>query len=98
LTASKRPFDKSTPILRVVNKNNKLTILYFSKSKVKPLFLFTTAVLDIYTFLPPVFAYLFIFPHQPDIGMFADFFRLFLAFIPIIMYLCIDLKLEKWQK
>lgn len=30
--------------------------------------------------------------------MFADFFRLFLAFIPIIMYLCIDLKLEKWQK
>lgn len=30
--------------------------------------------------------------------MFADFFRLFLAFIPIIMYLCIDLKLGKWQK
>jgi hypothetical protein len=98
LTASKRPFDKATPILRVVNKNNKLNTPYFSKSKVKPLFLLTTAVLDIYTFLSPVSVYLFIFPHQPDIGMFADFFRLFLAFIPIIMYLCIDLKLEKWQK
>jgi len=71
LTASKRPFDKTIPILRVVNKNNKLATFYFSKSKVKPLFLLTTAILDIYTFLPPVSAYLFIFPHQPDIGMFA---------------------------
>ena len=85
MTASKRPFDKTTPILRIVNKNNKLNTPYFSKSKAKTLFLLTTAVLDIYTFLPPVSAYLFIFPHQPDIGMFADFFRLFLAFIPIIM-------------
>ena len=30
--------------------------------------------------------------------LFTDFFCLFLAFILIIMYLCIDLKLEKWQK
>ena len=58
-------------ILRVVNKNNKLNAPYFSKPKAKPLFLLTTAILDIYTFLPPVSAYLFIFPHQPDIGMLA---------------------------
>jgi len=74
LTASKRPFDKTTPILRVVNKNNKLNTPYFSKLKVKPLFLLTTAVLDIYTFLPPVSAYLFISCMNETSVSFPSFF------------------------
>ena len=54
MTSSKRPFDKTTPILRVVNKNNNLNPQYFSKQKAKHPFLLTIAVLDIYTFPPPV--------------------------------------------
>ena len=50
LTSSFGPFDKTTPFLRVVNKNNKFKPPYFWKQKAKPLFLLTTAVLDIYSF------------------------------------------------
>ena len=74
LTSSKRLFDKTAPILRVVNKNNKLNTPYFSKLKVKPLFLLTTAVLDIYTFLPPVSAYLFISCMNETSVSFPSFF------------------------
>ena len=60
LTASFGLFDKTAPILRVVNKNNKSNTPYFSKQKAKLSFLLTTAVSDIYTLLLPVSAYLFI--------------------------------------
>ena len=71
-------FDKIINILRVVKKNNKLKTPYFSKLKVKPLFLLTTAVLDIYSF-PLPFLHIYSFSLDAKINIYIAIFYIYIA-------------------
>ena len=71
MTASKRPFDKTTPILRVVNKNNKLNTPLFFKIKSKTL-VFTYNRYFGYLYISPSHFCIFIhFLLKRDISFFS---------------------------